>query len=543
MRSTFDVLKDISKDWNNMNNSQKTVLASTLAGKTRFDVFSATLNRFDDAISATTTALNSQNSAEEENSKYMTSIEAKITSLKAAWQELVLGKGGLEDFAKAIIPIGTNVLNLTKDLGGLPTILMAIGSAIALVKGDSILSAAKNIVTLMDSFQGLSVAYKEGAVTIALANSTMEASIPIIGLVAVAITGLVALVNGLNSAHQQAIEKQKDFISSNEKAIESLTDAKKQLSDESITREQLNSIISSNIDSYSGELDSIKNLNDARQKGIDLLDQEIKKKAEKTVDTGLTTYESASKENQTYSGSKSLVNSYNSLNADYGAVYDFTGVQSAYNKLSDTSGIQASIKALKDYKTALISARPTNEDSQAYADYTKAINQTETAIGTLQDKYDSNKTLIDNFNSALSASGQVYDDSTHKVRDMTEAEKETSDWTQRIKQYTEENTTTNVQAEQSVDDLADAYGVEKDAIEALVSKYGLSNEEAAKFASINQGLSDATDSANDSINGIQEALSAAQDALEEYSKKGKITLDTFQSLVSLSPEYLSALSD
>ena len=32
MRSTFDVLKDISKDWDNMNNSQKTVLASTLAG-------------------------------------------------------------------------------------------------------------------------------------------------------------------------------------------------------------------------------------------------------------------------------------------------------------------------------------------------------------------------------------------------------------------------------------------------------------------------------------------------------------------------------
>jgi hypothetical protein len=354
---------------------QQEYIALVSSGSNQVNNFLSLMQNFNTAITATATSVNSAGSAEKENAKYMTSIEAKITNLKAAWKELVLGKGGLEDFAKAIIPIGTNVLNLTKDLGGLPTILMAIGSAIALVKGDSILSAAKNIVTLMDSFQGLSVAYKEGAVTIALANSTMEASIPIIGLVAVAITGLVALVNGLNSAHQQAIEKQKKFISSNEKAIESLTDAKKQLSDESITREQLNSIISSNIDSYSGELDSIKNLNDARQKGIDLLDQEIKKKAEKTVDTGLTTYESALKENQTYSGSKSLVNSYNSLNADYGAVYDFTGVQSAYNKLSDTSGIQASIKALKDYKTALISARPTNEDSQAYADYTKAINQ------------------------------------------------------------------------------------------------------------------------------------------------------------------------
>ena len=32
MRSTFSVLQDISKDWDNMNNSQKTALSSLLAG-------------------------------------------------------------------------------------------------------------------------------------------------------------------------------------------------------------------------------------------------------------------------------------------------------------------------------------------------------------------------------------------------------------------------------------------------------------------------------------------------------------------------------
>ena len=77
------------------------------------------MGNFDDAVAATTTSLNSANSAEEENAKYMQSITAKTTALKAAFQELVLGSGGLEDFAKAIIPVGTGALNLIKNMNKL----------------------------------------------------------------------------------------------------------------------------------------------------------------------------------------------------------------------------------------------------------------------------------------------------------------------------------------------------------------------------------------------------------------------------------------
>lgn len=76
MRSTFDVLSDIAKDWDNMTDAQQTAISNALAGKTRFDVFAAVMTRFDDAIAASETSMNSLGSAEAENTKYMESMSA-----------------------------------------------------------------------------------------------------------------------------------------------------------------------------------------------------------------------------------------------------------------------------------------------------------------------------------------------------------------------------------------------------------------------------------------------------------------------------------
>ena len=76
MRSTFSVLGDIANDWDNMSDAQKTAISDALAGKTRFDVFSAVMTRFDDAIAASETSMNSLGSAEAENTKYMESMSA-----------------------------------------------------------------------------------------------------------------------------------------------------------------------------------------------------------------------------------------------------------------------------------------------------------------------------------------------------------------------------------------------------------------------------------------------------------------------------------
>lgn len=54
---------------------------------------------------------------------------------------------------------------------------------------------------------------------------------------------------------------------------------------------------------------------------------------------------------------------------------------------------------------------------------------------------------------------------------------------------------------------------------------------------------EAIDALSKSLDNIQDAYSAAQSALDEYNENGFISIDTYQSLMSLSPEYRAMLID
>ena len=88
MRSTFDILKDLSGVWKNLDDVERTNLGNTLAGINQYKVLAAVMTNFDSAIEANKTALNAQGSAARENARYMESYEAKINGLKAAFQNL-----------------------------------------------------------------------------------------------------------------------------------------------------------------------------------------------------------------------------------------------------------------------------------------------------------------------------------------------------------------------------------------------------------------------------------------------------------------------
>jgi hypothetical protein len=76
MRSTYDILGDIATYWDDMTNAQRQAIGITLANKTQFEVFTSVVSNFADAQKAVEYATNSENSALNENSKYMESIGA-----------------------------------------------------------------------------------------------------------------------------------------------------------------------------------------------------------------------------------------------------------------------------------------------------------------------------------------------------------------------------------------------------------------------------------------------------------------------------------
>lgn len=171
MLSTFDILKQISKYWDDMTYKQKVNLATAQAGKTRYDVYSAVMNKFSDAVSASETALNSAGSADRENERYMESLGAKIQELKAQFQELVLGDGGLNKMAKNLVDLGIKILKFANSDIGQATIKfvlfsVAIGGGI---KALGLLSG--KVLGLMDTLSALKGA--EGIVGVIKAFSTL----------------------------------------------------------------------------------------------------------------------------------------------------------------------------------------------------------------------------------------------------------------------------------------------------------------------------------------------------------------------------------
>lgn len=139
LRSTYDVLGDVAKIWGDLSDAQKVALGETLAGKTRYNILAAVLQNYQHAIDATTTALNSEGSATEENAAYMDSLEARIERMNGLFQELsttVVGSdlvGGILDLASSFLelantPIGgfvTKVGLLSTGLSGLYGMLKA----------------------------------------------------------------------------------------------------------------------------------------------------------------------------------------------------------------------------------------------------------------------------------------------------------------------------------------------------------------------------------------------------------------------------------
>ena len=79
-------------------------------------------------------ALDASGTTMKQNAVYMNSLEAKTTALKAAFDNLVLGDGGLQSLAKILVDVLTKILEFANTMGGKAVIaIMALQAAIVVV--------------------------------------------------------------------------------------------------------------------------------------------------------------------------------------------------------------------------------------------------------------------------------------------------------------------------------------------------------------------------------------------------------------------------
>lgn len=133
-RDYYDILEDVSKVWNQLDQTKRADLLETMFGKNRGNQGAAVIQAFQSGQvqKAYAATLNAEGSAMQEQERWLESIEAKIQQFKASFQNLSnttlssdLFKGVI-DSGTAFLDILTNILDVGN---GIPASLGTIGAA------------------------------------------------------------------------------------------------------------------------------------------------------------------------------------------------------------------------------------------------------------------------------------------------------------------------------------------------------------------------------------------------------------------------------
>lgn len=155
-KSTYEILKGISKVWDKISQTDQASLLEVIAGKQRGNQVAALIQSFqsgqvDKALQA---SMNSAGSAYEEQSRWMESLDAKAQQYSASFQSLsqtILSS----DFLKSLVDSGTtfnNVLSsIIQTLGLFPSAIGLIGIG-AFVKSFQNLKMAGTATTVLKEF-------------------------------------------------------------------------------------------------------------------------------------------------------------------------------------------------------------------------------------------------------------------------------------------------------------------------------------------------------------------------------------------------------
>lgn len=134
-KSTFEIIKELGANWNNLDDMSKANLAEKVAGKNRANVFASLMQNYEQLDKVYKSAGNSAGSAETEQNAYMDSISGKLNTfketVKATWLSLTDSNG-----IKSLLSGSANVVgglnNIIKTFGAMPTIIMAVVGAMTI---------------------------------------------------------------------------------------------------------------------------------------------------------------------------------------------------------------------------------------------------------------------------------------------------------------------------------------------------------------------------------------------------------------------------
>lgn len=137
-KSTYQMLSELSKIWNNLEDHKQAELLETLTGNPNNDSISALLTNMSQADKALSDSIHSSGSAYEAQERWLESLDAKTQQFEAAFQSL------------SNTVVDSNLLKWFVDLGtgavsALDTVIDKTGILLPILSGTSIAAFVKNL--------------------------------------------------------------------------------------------------------------------------------------------------------------------------------------------------------------------------------------------------------------------------------------------------------------------------------------------------------------------------------------------------------------
>lgn len=541
-KSTMQILKDLKSDWDAMTDSERQSIALAIGSKTQFSSLSAILQNLDSGVEASKTALQSQGSALKENARYLDSIQGKVSQftseLEKFWTE-----GISSDSAKRLVEFGTNVLKLINDLGGLPTVLTAIGGAFITLKGynigKTIISTTDNIATSIADVIGLIVDLRQNGFTLTEMITGLISSSTLWTLGLGAVTTAITLAVAAHAKYVQEMQNSGRETSNNITELAKLKQKYNEIytseEDEETKASKLAEIRSTLASKYGIEKEALDELNGSREKGNELLADEIVKIGEEDY---------AKYGQEINKAIEYLTKDIKPIN--FGTLLDFSGMeddvavkfQEVFKDIGTfKNGMLVSVKGLpEEVKTAL----------QTMLTYMEKIQQP-----TMREQE-----IIDNLKAKLKSLSDTYEENTQKVEQHANSYIAVQDTFSTFTQGVYEN-------QEAFDEAYKTYINSLPPLESIRNAAGeLANSLFPEFtgavkdnSNAQQDFQDDSESSTNAteefekaiksltseLKGVQDAYDTLHEVADEYNKTGSVTIDTMADLLSLNPAYLESL--
>lgn len=211
------------------------------AGTYRKNYFIALMKNFEDVNTALANIEDAEGYSQEENLLYMDTYTAKANALNAEWEKfLTSGKEALE-FKKFLAELGTGILQLLNNIGGLRTASLALLSIIGTIYGYKLIDKAKTFFktigeggktiakhipilrNLVKQEEKQETTAKAAAAAENARAAAMNGIIGVAGLVVTAVSAVVGAIESYNEKQRQARQESIQTALAQEEDIKTLT--------------------------------------------------------------------------------------------------------------------------------------------------------------------------------------------------------------------------------------------------------------------------------------------------------------------------------